>query len=125
MDSHATTTDVCRPAAQMTNASVGESVILPTADVWRAMLMPTVPRVTATHATTTAAWSALGTLTAPTSSASWVESVCVLSPLAPRASPMPGAHLAPALLMYVPKLHARRHFKFGTKFGLKLVFSIA
>ena len=72
--------------------------------------MLTAPEVTATRVTTTAVWSALGTLTAPTCSASWVEDipwveyVGLQSLPAPRALPMLGAHLATALLMFVPKL---------------------
>ena len=66
--------------------------------------MRTAPEVMPPHATTTAAWSALGTRTAPTSSASWAGGVCLPSPREPHASPMPGVHLVPAHLMFVPKL---------------------
>ena len=55
-------------------------------------------------ATTTAVWSALGTLTAPASSASTEESACHSSPTEPRASPMIGAHPVPARIMFAPEL---------------------
>ena len=64
----------------------------------------TAPVAMLQSATTAAVWSALGTLTAPASSAPRAESVGLPSPLELRASITTGAHRVLAPLMFVSKL---------------------